>query len=86
MRTLNKWIRILHRWLSLPFVLFILVLIGDSLSPSKGFQLPGWLTGVGLALLIALLLTGLYMWVQHYAARWRQKRRINQKLAGPTGD
>ena len=86
MKTLNKWTRILHRWLVLPFVLDILVLIGDSFFQSIGFQLPGWLSGVALALLLTLLLTGLYLWVQHYAARWRQRRRINRKLAGTTGE
>lgn len=86
MRALNKWTRFLHRWLVGPFVLIILVIVGGSFSQSDSFQLPGWLNGVAFGLLLALFLTGLYLWLLHYVARWRQARRSKRKLAGATGD
>ena len=75
MNTLNKWIRKTHRWLGLPFMLAFVVLVVSSLSQGDAFQLPGWLAGAAIASLLGLLLTGVYMFVQHYWVRWQRARR-----------
>lgn len=75
MNTLNKWIRKTHRWLGLPFMFAFVVLVVSSLSQGDAFQLPGWLAGAAIASLLGLLLTGLYMSVQHYRVRWQRARR-----------
>lgn len=78
MAQVNKWLRKIHRWLVVPFTLAAVVLIVDSLRQSGGDPLPGWLTAVIVGSLLALFLTGLYLWVQHYGARWRRSRRIGR--------
>lgn len=78
MHTLNKWIRKLHRWLSLPFVLAFAVVVVSSIPQGEAFQLAGWLTVVAIGSLLGLLLTGLYMFVQHYGGRWQRTRRSSR--------
>ena len=75
MNTLNKWIRKIHRWLGLPFLLALAVVIVSSLRQGEAFQLPGWLSAAAIGSLLGLLLTGLYMFVQHYWVRWQRARR-----------
>jgi hypothetical protein len=64
------WIRQTHRWLS---VAFALAVIANFAVMGQGALWVGLLTLVPLAL---LLLTGLYLFVLPYAARWRSGRRI----------
>lgn len=81
MNTLNKWNRKLHRWLGLPFILAFIVLVVSSLSQGDAFQLPGWLAAVAIGSLLALLLTGVTMFVQHYWGRWQRARRSSRTAA-----
>ena len=69
MTTLNKWLRQIHRWLVVPFIVAIMVLIIGGISQGESFKLPGWLTVMAIGSLLLLLTTGLYMFVQHYWAR-----------------
>ena len=75
MNTLNKWNRKIHRWLGLPFLLALAVVIVSSLRQGEAFQLPAWLSAAAIGSLLGLLLTGLYMFVQHDWARWQRARR-----------
>jgi hypothetical protein len=63
----SKWVRQLHRWLAITFVAAVVVNIGVQGQQEIALWV-GLLTLVPLALLI---LTGLYMFVLPYAARWR---------------
>jgi Mn2+/Fe2+ NRAMP family transporter len=74
MHTLNKWIRQLHRWLVIPFLLAILVLVTSSIRGGEEFKLPVWLSVIAIGSLLSLLLTGLYMFAQHYLTKWRRTR------------
>jgi hypothetical protein len=78
MNTLNKWTRKIHRWLGLPFVLAFIVIIVSGIRQGEAFQLAGWLTVVAIGSLLGLLLTGLYMFVQHYWGRWQRARRSSR--------
>ena len=82
MSSLNKWIRKLHRWLGLPFVLAFAVIVISSIRQGQAFQLSGWLTVVAIGSLLGLLLTGTYMFVQHYWGRWQRARRSRRLAAG----
>ena len=75
MSTLNKWMRKIHRWLGLPFVLAFIVLVVTGLSQGEAFELPGWLAGAAIGSLLGLVLTGVGMFVQHYWVRWQRARR-----------
>jgi heme A synthase len=67
----NKWIRQIHRWLSIAFTLAVIVnIVAIALKKYSG--------GVGLLAVLPLallLVTGLYLFVLPYAARWRSGRR-----------
>jgi hypothetical protein len=66
----SKWIRQIHRWLSIAFTLTV---IANFVAMSQGTP-PAWVTYSPLFPLALLLLTGLYMFVLPYATRWRGVR------------
>jgi len=65
--TWNKWVRQIHRWLS---IVFTLTVIANFVVMVQGTP-PAWVTYSPLLPLGLLLLTGLYMFVLPHAARWR---------------
>ena len=67
----SKWIRQIHRWLSIAFTLTV---IANFVAMSQGTP-PAWVTYSPLFPLALLLFTGLYMFVLPYAARWRGVRQ-----------
>ena len=64
---MNTWIRQTHRWLA---VAFTLAVIANLVALGLGKQAV-WVGLAALFPLILLMLTGLYMFVLPYAARWR---------------
>jgi hypothetical protein len=67
---MSTWIRQSHRWLSMAFTLTV---IANFVAMSQG-QPPAWIVYAPLLPLFLLLLTGLYMFVLPYAAKWRGAR------------
>lgn len=67
---MSKRIRQFHRWVSIAFTLGVLTYI---IAMTQG-EPPAWLGLFALVPLILLLVTGLYMFVLPYAARWRGGR------------
>ena len=65
--SLSTWIRQSHRWLSMAFTLTV---IANFVAMTQG-QPPAWIVYAPLLPLFLLLLTGLYMFVLPYTARWR---------------
>ena len=68
----NLWIRQFHRWLS---VAFTAGFVANIIAMSGGGEPPGWVYLLALIPLFLLFPTGLYMFVQPYAARWRSGRQ-----------
>lgn len=64
----NKWIRQVHRWVS---VIFTLIVLGIFLSLGLGRQPTQWVYYLPLAPLALLLLSGIYLFVLPHALRWR---------------
>ena len=64
---MSRLIRQLHRWVAIAFTLGVLAYM---VVMSQGTPAP-WVGLLALVPLILLLLTGLYMFVLPYAARWR---------------
>jgi hypothetical protein len=64
----NKWIRQIHRWLSITFTLFV---IANFIVLGKG-QIAFWVGVLTLVPLFLLLITGLYLFVLPYL----NKRRV----------
>ena len=67
----SKWIRQIHRWLS---IVFTLTVIANFAAMTQG-QPPAWVTYSPLLPLFLLLFTGLYLFALPYATRWRSGRR-----------
>jgi hypothetical protein len=70
----NKWIRQIHRWVSILFTVTVIAnIVALTLGQGK-VQPPPWITYSPLLPLLLLLFTGLYLFVLPYATRWRDKR------------
>jgi hypothetical protein len=63
----NKRLRQTHRWLSIAFTVSIVVTV-VALAQAEPIV---WVSYVPLLPLALLLITGLYMFAQPYATRWR---------------
>ena len=61
----NRWIRETHRWLSIAFTAAVIVNVVASLQKQETV----WIGLLALFPLIALMLTGLYLFALPYAAR-----------------
>ena len=70
----NNWVRQSHRWLSIAFTVTVIANF-VALARGGGGMPPPWVTYSPLPPLALLLLSGLYMFVLPYAARWRTGRR-----------
>jgi quinol-cytochrome oxidoreductase complex cytochrome b subunit len=69
----SKWIRQFHRWAATAFTLGVIVntvviFMGAGAQPSY------WVYLLALIPLFLLMLSGLYLFVLPYAARWRSAR------------
>lgn len=64
------WIRQTHRWLSIVFTLGVITYM---VVMTRG-QPAAWVGLLALVPLILLLVSGLYLFVLPYAARWRGRR------------
>jgi ABC-type polysaccharide/polyol phosphate export permease len=64
----NIWIRQIHRWVSIIFVAIVIaifIILGTGREPAY------WVYLTPLLPLVLLVLTGLYLFMLPYAARWR---------------
>ena len=67
---MSKWMRQIHRWLS---IVFTVTVIANFVQIARGGgNPPNWITYSPLLPLAFLLLTGLYMFALPYAAKWRK--------------
>ena len=72
---MNKWIRQIHRWMSIAFTVTVIANI-VTLSLGGGKELPpAWITYSPLLPLFILLFTGLYLFVLPYATKRRSAGR-----------
>ena len=67
----NNWIRQIHRWLSIAFTATI---VANLVAIGLG-EPPTWVVYSPMLPLLLLLLTGLYMFVLPYTAKWRSEGR-----------
>jgi hypothetical protein len=66
----NRWIRQIHRWLSITFTVAVIINLVAVLQKAYA----NWVGLLALLPLILLLLTGLYLFVLPYAIKWRGVR------------
>jgi hypothetical protein len=72
----SKWVRQIHRWLSIVFTVTVIANI-VALAQRGGGMPPPWVTYSPLLPLALLLFSGLYLFVLPYATKSRSARRIN---------
>ena len=68
----NKWVRQIHRWLSIAFTLAVIV---NVIALAQGKQVV-WIGLLALFPLAVLLLSGLYLFVLPYATKGRTAQSI----------
>jgi len=73
----NKWLRQSHRWLSVVFTVLVLVNIVVNVAPLVQKEFTVWVGLLTLLPLFLLLITGLYLFILPYTAKWRIVRRID---------
>ena len=69
----NKWFRQTHRWLSVAFTVAVIVNIVAIIAR----RYANWVGLLAVAPLAFLFLTGAYLFVLPYAAKWGSTRRTN---------
>ncbi|MGB9456219.1 MAG: hypothetical protein WCB12_09265 [Bryobacteraceae bacterium] len=67
----NKWVRQIHRWLSIAFTVGVTV---NLVAVIRG-KYTAWVGLLALLPLALLLFTGLYLFVLPYATNWRSGSR-----------
>lgn len=63
----NKWLRQIHRWLSIAFTVAVIVNIVALMRQEQAV----WVGFLALLPLALLMLTGLYMFASPYLTKWR---------------
>ena len=66
----NAWVRQIHRWLSIAFTVAVIINVVALVQKEPAV----WVGLLALLPLALLLLTGLYLFVLPYAAKWRNAR------------
>ena len=66
----NAWVRQIHRWLSIAFTVAVIINIVALVQKEPAV----WVGLLALLPLALLMLTGLYLFVLPYAAKWRNAR------------
>ena len=69
----NSPVRQIHRWLCIAFTVAVIVNVVAMLQEKQAV----WVGLLALFPLVLLLLTGLYMFVLPYAAKWRSARGVS---------
>jgi hypothetical protein len=69
----NKWVRQTHRWLSIAITVGIII---NFVAVVRG-KYTAWIGLLALVPLAFLMLTGLYLFVLPYTAKWRGGRRTD---------
>jgi len=66
----NKWLRQIHRWLSIVFTVAVIINIVAMVREEQAV----WVGLLALLPLVLLMFTGLYLFVLPYVVKWRSAR------------
>ncbi len=67
---LNRWLRKIHRWLAIPFIVAILILIF-----ARQVPLGSAVQRVQQVMILLMVVTGSYLFLLPYLSKWRRQRR-----------
>lgn len=78
---LNKWTRIFHRWIAIPTIILIPLAVIAKFSGDATGHLPPQLEQLQSILMLLLVISGTYLYLIPYIARWHRNRRDRIKKA-----
>lgn len=77
---LNKWMRILHRWIAIPTIIIIPLAVISKFTGDASGHLPLPLEQLQSILMLLLVITGTYLYLIPYLARWQRSRRARARV------
>ena len=78
---LNKWTRLFHRWIAIPTIIIIPLAVITKFSGDAIGHLPPQLEQLQSILMLLLVISGTYLYLIPYIARWQRSRRNRIKKA-----
>jgi hypothetical protein len=78
LKTLNKYLRKYHRWLSLPFIVTVILVALTKDTPAGDV-----IQRIQQITMMTMVVTGLYLFLLPYLSKWqrRQKRNTNKRAS-----
>jgi quinol-cytochrome oxidoreductase complex cytochrome b subunit len=77
---LNKWTRKFHRWIAIPMILIIPIAVIAKFT-GGAFHLPRQIEQLQSILMLLLVISGAYLYLVPYIARWQRGRRAKAQVA-----
>ena len=78
---LNKWLRKIRRWLSIPMIIIVPIAIIIKLTGSDpNIVFPPQLEKFQEILLMTLVFSGIYLYFMPYIAKWQRNQRQRAKV------
>lgn len=82
-RFLNKWLRVFHRWISIPVIILIPLALVTKFSGGVKF-IPPQAEQLQSILILFLAISGAYLFLIPYFAKWQRNRRQKKQQEGAT--
>ena len=80
----NKWFRKIHRWVAVPTGLLIPIAVTFKLIGDDHLTFPKQIESIQSLLMLALAITGSYLYLLPYLSKWGRKKR--RRSIGTTGE
>ncbi len=77
----NKWTRIFHRWVAIPTIIIIPIAVITKFTGDVIGHLPPQLEQFQSILMLLLAISGTYLYLIPYIAKWQRGRRAKAKAA-----
>jgi len=71
----NKWTRIFHRWIAIPTLIIIPLAVISKFTGGGAEHLPPQIEQFQSILMLLLAISGAYLYLIPYLARWRRNKR-----------
>lgn len=79
---MNKWFRKIHRWIAVPTGLLIPIAIAFKLLGNEHLTFPKQIESIQSILMLALAITGIYLFLLPYLTKWNRKQRRKKEVTG----
>ena len=77
----NKWTRIFHRWIAIPTIIIIPIAVITKFTGDSAGHLPPQLEQFQSILMLLLVISGTYLYLIPYIAKWQRGWRAKAKMA-----